>query len=102
MRLSLLPLLLLLLTACNSCTSTKSDTSDVKRPIAEVLASHTNTWMAIPGVVGTGETEQDGAPAVMIMVDQLTDSLRAKLPKEVEGYPVVLDEVGTIRANPKE
>ncbi len=72
--------------------------SDSLKPIAEVLANHTPAWMNIPGVTGTGEGEKDGKPAILIFVDSLTDSLKSQLPVNVDGYPVVVKGVGTIKA----
>jgi hypothetical protein len=76
------------------------DSTKPVKPIAFVLAAHTDTWMKIPGVEGTGETKMDGKPAILIFVDTLTDSLRSQLPQSVEGYPIVIQESGEIKALP--
>lgn len=69
--------------------------------ISDVLKRHTDSLMAIPGVVGVGQGEANGAPTVYVMVISLTDSLRAALPDSIEGYAVVVRETGTIRAQPE-
>ncbi|HET8634577.1 MAG TPA: hypothetical protein VFL88_10570 [Gemmatimonadales bacterium] len=69
--------------------------------ITDVLKRHTDSLMAIPGVVGVGQGEQNGAPTVYVMVVALTDSLRAALPDSIEGYAVVVKETGEIRAQPE-
>lgn len=69
--------------------------------ITDVLKRHTDSLMAIPGVVGVGQGEQDGAPTVYVMVAKLTDSLRSTLPHSIEGYAVVVKESGEIRAQPE-
>ncbi len=69
--------------------------------IADVLKRHTDSLMAIPGVVGVGQGEQNGAPAVYVLVVSLTDSLRGALPDSIEGYAVVVKETGEIRAQPE-
>jgi hypothetical protein len=69
--------------------------------ITDVLKRHTDSLMAIPGVVGVGQGEQNGAPTVYVMVTTLTDSLSAALPDSVEGYAVVVKETGEIRAQPE-
>lgn len=69
--------------------------------ITEVLQRHTDSLMAIPGVVGVGQGEQNGAPTVYVMVVSLTDSLRAALPDSIEGYAVVVKATGEIRAQPE-
>ena len=69
-----------------------------RRPIEAVLAEHTPRLMAIPGVVGTYQGASDvGKPFIGIMVASLTPKLRQQLPRELEGYPVRLDETGEIR-----
>ena len=69
-------------------------------PIDSFLATHADSWMMLPGVTGTGETQKDGKPAILILVDTLTDSLKARLPSEVKGYSVVIQQTGVIRALP--
>jgi hypothetical protein len=69
--------------------------------ITDVLQRHTDSLMAIPGVVGVGQGEQNGAPTVYVMVTTLTDSIRAALPDSIEGYAVVVRESGVIRAQPE-
>lgn len=66
-------------------------------PIADVLGRHVADLMAIEGVVGTyeGRTE-DGQPCIKVMVIQDTETLRSKLPRDLEGYPVVVHETGEI------
>lgn len=73
-----------------------------ERPsIESVLADHTPRLMAIDGVVGTYQGAlDDGTPCIGIMVVKLTPELRRRLPRELEGYPVKLDETGVIRALP--
>lgn len=66
--------------------------------ISEVLAAHTDSLMAIPGVVGVGEGAVGGRPAVHVLVAELTDAIRRRLPAELEGYPVQVAESGVIRA----
>lgn len=70
------------------------------RPIEEVLQQHTDEWMAIRGVVGTGIGECDGEPCIRILVTRKTDDLVARLPKQADGYPVEIVETGPIRARP--
>jgi hypothetical protein len=69
--------------------------------IEEVLQRHTDSLMTIPGVVGVGQGQKNGAPSVYIMVTQLTDSLRRALPDSIEGYAVEVVESGKIKAQPE-
>ena len=71
-----------------------------RRPITEVLAAHTPELMALPGVVGTGEGARDGAPVVIVMVERRTSALTARIPAVLEGWPVVIEVTGSLRAMP--
>jgi len=55
--------------------------------------------MAIPSVVGVyvGLLDDDRTSCLKVMVVQKTPELERKIPKSLEGYPVVLDETGVIR-----
>ncbi len=66
-------------------------------PITTVIESYKAEWMNKPGVIGVGEGRQDGKPAIMILVDSLTPSVRASLPETVEGYSVMIEETGVVR-----
>lgn len=69
-----------------------------RRPLSAVLAEQTPGLMAIPGVVGTGEGRgQDDQPVLLVLVARDTPELRARLPREVEGYPVVVRVTGEVR-----
>jgi hypothetical protein len=71
------------------------------RPLVEVLAAHTPELMALPGVVGTAESRMpDGRPCILVLLAKSTLELRAKLPRELEGWPVRLEVTGEIRAMP--
>lgn len=55
--------------------------------------------MALPGVEGIGESAlDDGRPCVLIFVVALTPELRRDLPPLLDGYPVLVEESGEIRA----
>jgi hypothetical protein len=54
--------------------------------------------MAIPGVVGVGIGAVDDKPVIKVLVVQKTPALEQKIPKMVEGYSVVIEETGEIRA----
>jgi hypothetical protein len=67
------------------------------RPINDVLQAHTSSLMAIPGVVGTGVGELKGKPCILVFVRKLDATLKRELPKELEGHPVEIEEVGEVR-----
>lgn len=67
-------------------------------PIEKVLQSHTAELMAIPGVVGVYQGAlEDGTACITVMVVESTPALEAKIPKTLEGHPVVIEAGGEIR-----
>ncbi len=69
-----------------------------QRPLADVIRDSTEALLAIPGVVGLYEaTLEDGRPCLKVMVAKRTRALERRIPREIEGYPVRLDETGVIR-----
>jgi hypothetical protein len=50
------------------------------------------------GESGIGLGRKDGKPVIVIMVERLTPGLMTRLPKAVEGHPVVVEESGEISA----
>ena len=55
----------------------------------------------IAGVVGVAIGAVDGQPVIKLLVVKKTPELEQQIPKMVEGYPVMLEETGEIRAHPK-
>jgi hypothetical protein len=69
-----------------------------KKDINEVLRSHDQEIMAIPGVVGiyVGLLDDEKTPCLRIMVVKKTPELEKNIPREIGGYPVVIEETGEI------
>ena len=67
------------------------------RSIETVLEAYTPKLMSIPGVVGTAQGEQDGAPVILVFVKKKDDRIRREVPPTIEGFPVRVDEVGEVR-----
>jgi len=72
-----------------------------KKTIEQVLKTHTDHLMSIPGVVGTGIGEFEGKPCIMVFVVKKTQEIEQKIPSVLEGYKVVIEETGEIRAFPE-
>lgn len=68
-----------------------------RRSIESVLKDHVDQWMAVEGVVGVYQGEQNGKVCIKIMVAQNSKRLESRFPKEVEGYTVVIEETGVIK-----
>jgi hypothetical protein len=70
----------------------------VKKTIEQVQRDHEDQWLAMPGVVGVAIGQDQGRPCITILVSANIEALRRRIPKTVEGYPIVFHETGTIRA----
>ncbi len=66
--------------------------------IEDVLKQHTDRLMALPGVVGTAIGECEGKPCIKVLVVKKSPELLKKIPSNLEGFPVVVEETGEIRA----
>jgi hypothetical protein len=90
----LFAVLILSLLATTGCRTESEDTV-TNRDINAVLENHATGLMSIPGVaaVGVGELS-DGTPCIKIYVKRKTDDLLERLPKNLEGHPVVVEESG--------
>ncbi|MFO8009150.1 MAG: hypothetical protein R6V05_15605 [Candidatus Brocadiia bacterium] len=64
----------------------------------QVLEEHTAEWLSIPGVVGAAVGECAGQPCIRILSAQETDRLVDRIPSEVGGYRVVIEETGPLEA----
>ena len=70
----------------------------MRRSIEAVQESHTDSLMRVPGVVGTAIGLCDDKPCIKVLVVRATPELREAIPDSLEGYRVILDETGTVRA----
>ncbi len=71
------------------------------KTIEEVLKEHTEELMSIPGVVGIGQGLCNDKPCIKVFVIEKTPELAQKIPNSLEGYQVIIEETGEIRALPK-
>jgi len=69
-------------------------------PIDYVLRAHTDEWLAIPGVVGTAIGRQRGKPCIRVLVAHKSKEIARRIPRHVDGYPVLIEETGEFRALP--
>jgi len=68
------------------------------KTIEQVQQEHTNEWMAIPGVVGIAIGRHDDKLCILILTFSDTGEIREEIPATVDGYPVVIQYTGNIRA----
>ena len=75
-----------------------SSAKGLARAIA-IQERHARELLAVPGAVGhaVGATN---SPVIKILVQELTPRAQAAAPRQLEGVPVVLEEVGEIRGMP--
>jgi len=87
---------------CRKSPETERGTPEMSIDEAiRVMDAHVNELMAIPGVVGVAVGAlDDGRPCIKVLVAKKTPEHDARIPKEIERYPVVIDVTGEIRAMP--
>src|SRR6266513_4302714 len=71
-----------------------------KRDINAVLAAHDKELLAIPGVVGVyvGTLKDGRTPCLKAMLASENPETERKIPSVIEGYMVVIEITGEIRA----
>jgi len=70
--------------------------------IETILRNHKDTLMAINGVVGIGQGLCDGNPCIKVFVAEKTQELEKKIPGELDGYKVKIEETGPVQAYPEQ
>jgi len=69
--------------------------------IEEILKKYTDNLMSISGVVGTGQGLCDGEPCIKVFLIKKTRELEEKIPGELEGCKVKIEETGMVKAYPE-
>ena len=103
-RCSVVVFLLLFLSTCAHTTQSAfhqpgQQKSMTRKDINTVLKEHEKELLAAPGVVGVyvGLLPDDKTLCLKVMVIKNTEELNQKIPKSIEGHPVVIEESGVIR-----
>jgi hypothetical protein len=70
-----------------------------KRDINAVLAAHDRQLLDLPAVVGVyvGVLADGKTPCLKVMLARPTPETERKIPREIEGYPVITEISGEIR-----
>lgn len=80
-------------------SGTKQPEENAKmQKIMEVQKKHQHEIMAVPGVVGVGIGAENGNLVLKVLVKKKTPALIEKIPTELDGFKVMLEEVGEIKA----
>ena len=66
--------------------------------IENVLERRRDALMSRPEAVGVGIGERAGKPVIVLMVKHKTPETLAGLPAEIDGHPLIVEEVGEITA----
>lgn len=94
-----LPALALLGVMCcapHSASGQAVENRMAKATIQDVLRKNTDFLLSIPGVKGVAIGESDGKPCILVLVVSKNGEGVAKIPSQLEGFPVVVEETGTI------
>jgi hypothetical protein len=70
----------------------------LKRPIEAVLEDHADELTSLTGVVGTAIGEDRGEPCIKVFLATDDENVRESIPRVLEGYGVVVEQTGEIRA----
>ena len=88
--------------AASAAVSTAETGPTSARGLARAIAiqeRHSRELLNVPGAVGHA-VGVGNSPVIKILVQQLTPRSQAAAPRQLEGVPVVLEEVGEIRGMP--
>jgi hypothetical protein len=68
--------------------------------IESTRARHEERLMSLPNVVGVGIGERDGKPVIQVLVTHRQPDLppQDRVPENVDGFPVAVEEIGAVQA----
>ena len=69
-----------------------------QKSVMAVIEEHSDKLMALPGVVGVAQGEVLGRPCIRVLVVRKDPELLTRIPKELEGYSVDIQESGELQA----
>jgi len=67
------------------------------KTIQQVLAAHSDSLMALPGVVGTAVGLCDSVACIRVFLADSSAAARARIPAQLEGYAVKVEVTGPIQ-----
>lgn len=76
----------------------KKDMPESDKTIEQVLSEHTDEWMSIPGVTGTGLGKCGEELCIRVFVTRELDGVREKIPQRIDGYIVEVVLTGSFHA----
>ena len=81
-----------------SAEAVPEERPQVQKTIEQVLQEHTDSLMALPGVVGTAQGLCADKPCIQVFVVEATEELLLQIPEEIEGYAVDVQQTGELKA----
>jgi hypothetical protein len=93
-------LLVAIQTGCEQSAKNRiqTETTQPMKDIDEVIKVYADSLMAIPGVVGLYHgVDEGGRICLKVMVKGKTPEIARRIPEQIEGFPVVIDETGEIK-----
>jgi hypothetical protein len=101
-KMTLVPVLIFsfLLSLLASYPQAMAQNSSPNRDINTVLAAHDKELLAIPDVVGVyvGSIGDKGQLCLKVMLARANPDSERKIPRMIEGYPVVTEVTGDVEA----
>lgn len=71
------------------------------KDIKTVMDAHVNELMSIDGVIGVAiGAVEGGTPCIQVLVVDVTEELKKRIPARLDGHPVVIEVTGIIRGMP--
>ena len=67
------------------------------KALIEVLKRHTDELMSLPGVVGVGQGLCGKKPCIKVFVVKRDPELEKKIPQNLDGYVVSVEETGEFK-----
>ena len=78
---------------------TVTDIPAMAANMCDVKTRHEQQFLQMPGVVSVGiGLDDNGNSAIVIGLERITEAATADFPRQLEGYNVVLREVGSVKS----
>lgn len=81
-----------------SCQPPRPIRPEGQRPLEQVIKEVSKDWILMPGVVSVAQGEDEGKPCILVLCTCKPSQLRSKIPTNVEGYRVIIQNTDSIKA----
>jgi hypothetical protein len=78
--------------------ASKQACSMPNQTVNSVIERHAGEIVSLPGVVGIAEGEARGRSCIRVFVVRRTEHLSNSIPRELDGWPVIVEETGELSA----